>query len=129
MPWAGSAVALEAVEERLKRDVLKEAASYGGVLLAHEEVAPSHASAEHEAGGLVGVWLQVDEDSVKTVREVYEDFARQGWKVEYHRCVISGIGNFRSCSNYNLPRADLLHLPVYQSRPTDQSKTITLTPI
>jgi hypothetical protein len=85
MPWAGSAAALEAVEERLKRDVLKEAASYGGVLLAHEEVAPSHASAEHEAGGLVGVWLQVDEDSVKTVREVYEDFARQGWKVEYHR--------------------------------------------
>lgn len=88
LPWAGSAASLEAVEERLKRDVLKEAASYGGVLLAHEEVAQSNASAEHEAGGLVGVWLQVDEDSVKTVREVYEDFARDGWKVEYHRCVL-----------------------------------------
>jgi hypothetical protein len=82
LPWAGSAASLEAVEERLKRDVLKEAAAYGGVLLAHEEV---EASSERESSGLVGVWLQVDEDSVQTVREVYEGFAAQGWKVEYHR--------------------------------------------
>ncbi|KAL7413408.1 inositol hexakisphosphate-domain-containing protein [Mrakia frigida] len=84
LSWGGSAANLEQVEERLKNDVLREARSFGGVILGHEEVVGGAT-----VGEMIPTWIHVDEGSVKTVREIYGDVKKEGWLVDYHRIPIS----------------------------------------
>jgi hypothetical protein len=84
---------LEDIERRLKLDVLEEARKYGGMILTHEEIA---------GGEVIPTWMGVDEGSIKTPKEVYEDVAREGWRVEYWRIPIApdrpievGLGSYR----------------------------------
>ncbi|PWY97867.1 hypothetical protein BCV70DRAFT_202357 [Testicularia cyperi] len=71
---------LEAIELRLKQDILREAARYGGLLMVHEETAQ---------GKIEPTWIAVDEASVHTVREVWERVKAEGWRVDYHRIPIA----------------------------------------
>ncbi|RDB25649.1 Paladin [Hypsizygus marmoreus] len=77
---------LEAIETRLKNDIVQEATRYGGLILTHNEIA-----AESGEGAILPTWTAVDHDSgnVKTSREVWEHMKAQGWNVEYHRIPIS----------------------------------------
>ncbi|KAK4055018.1 hypothetical protein OIO90_003359 [Microbotryomycetes sp. JL221] len=69
---------LEGIENRLKQDILREAARYGGVILVQEEIRPEH---------IVSSWIAVD--SVRTVREVWEQVAADGYNVIYHRTPVT----------------------------------------
>lgn len=71
---------LEDIEARLKLDILDEARRYGGMILFHDEVS---------AGELVPTWQAVDENSVKTPKEVYDEIRKLGWRVDYHRIPIA----------------------------------------
>jgi hypothetical protein len=71
---------LEDIERRLKNDILDEARKYGGMILFHDEV---------ESGRLMPTWMSVDEQSIKTPREVWESVREAGWRVEYHRIPIA----------------------------------------
>jgi hypothetical protein len=71
---------LEDIERRLKLDILDEARRYGGLLLFHDEVSP---------GTLMPTWLAVDEQSIRTPREVWEDVSDEGWRVKYFRIPIA----------------------------------------
>lgn len=77
------AEALEAIEERLKQDILREASRFGGLVMVHEE------KGEGDEPKLKPMWISVDVDTVKTVREVFEDLRSQGWNCDYHRVPIS----------------------------------------
>jgi hypothetical protein len=67
---------LEDIERRLKIDILEESKRYGGLILCHDEV---------HGGELVPSWIAVDERSIKTPREIYDDIRGQGWKIDYWR--------------------------------------------
>lgn len=67
---------LEDIERRLKGDILEESKRYGGLILCHDEV---------QDGEIVPSWVAVDERSIKTPREIYEDIRGQGWKIDYWR--------------------------------------------
>ena len=82
LSWGGSAANLEQVEERLKNDVLREARSFGGVVLAHEEVVGGSVEGE-----MIPTWIHVDETNVKTARQIYEDVKAEGYLLDYHRSV------------------------------------------
>jgi protein-tyrosine phosphatase len=71
---------LEAIEERLKADILREAIRYGGLLMVHEE---------DEKGNLRPAWIIVGAEEVKTMREVWQDLKDAGWRCDYHRIPIS----------------------------------------
>ena len=68
---------LEAIEDRLKADVLNELRQYDGRLLLH---------IEQSDGSIVPVWQQVAEDDVKTLQEVMQGQAA-AHAFEYHRIV------------------------------------------
>lgn len=74
---------LEAIEMRLKQDVIREAARFGGLVMCHEEVGTS------DELRLKPTWISVDADTVKTVKEVFGDLRSQGWRCDYHRVPIS----------------------------------------
>lgn len=71
---------LEDIERRLKLDILEESRKFGGMILTHDEVSN---------GKLIPTWMSVDEASIRTPKEVYEDIRREGWRVEYHRIPIA----------------------------------------
>lgn len=71
---------LEAIESRLKQDILRESSKYGGLLMVHEETA---------TGQIEPTWIAVDEASVHTVREVWDRVKAEGWRVDYHRIPIA----------------------------------------
>lgn len=71
---------LESIEQRLKADILREAARYGGLLMVHEE---------DEEGRLKPAWVAVGPEEVKTVREVWDNILREGWRCDYHRIPIA----------------------------------------
>ncbi|KAF8802506.1 hypothetical protein BYT27DRAFT_7196707, partial [Phlegmacium glaucopus] len=75
---------LEAIENRLKNDILQEAIRYGGVVLTHNEVA-----ADSGDGAILPTWTAVDTGNVKTSRELWEFMKKSGWNVDYHRIPIS----------------------------------------
>ncbi|KAG8824150.1 hypothetical protein FRC17_009172 [Serendipita sp. 399] len=79
---ADSAEILEAVEQRLKEDILKEAANFGGLVLTHNEQ-------EDSDGIILPTWTAADAGTVKTSREVWESMKAEGWPVEYHRIPIT----------------------------------------
>jgi hypothetical protein len=71
---------LEDIERRLKLDILEEARKYGGMILTHEEVTD---------GEIIPIWMGVDEENVRTPKEIYEQVAREGWRVTYWRIPIA----------------------------------------
>jgi protein-tyrosine phosphatase len=75
---------LEAIEERLKNDILQESAKYGGLILTHNEL-----PAESGDGAVLPTWTHVDKVNVRTSRELWDELRTDGWNVEYHRIPIS----------------------------------------
>ncbi|KAJ3567855.1 hypothetical protein NP233_g6086 [Leucocoprinus birnbaumii] len=69
---------LEAIETRLKNDILQEAARFGGVVLTHNEVA----TATSGEGAILPTWTHVDTNNVKTCRELWEHMKSDGWNVD-----------------------------------------------
>jgi hypothetical protein len=69
---------LEAIENRMKNDILQEAARYGGVLLTHNEVA----SDSNGEGAILPTWTAVDSNNVKTSRDLWEHMKNEGWNVD-----------------------------------------------
>lgn len=70
---------LEGIEDRLKEDICREAARHQNMLLVHQE---------DSAGKVVPTWIFLENDSVLTVKEVYQRLISEGWKLEYHRVPI-----------------------------------------
>lgn len=75
---------LEAIEERLKNDILQESTKYGGLILTHNEL-----PAESGDGAVLPTWTHVDNVNVRTSRELWDEMRADGWNVEYHRIPIS----------------------------------------
>ncbi|KAJ7145106.1 inositol hexakisphosphate-domain-containing protein [Mycena crocata] len=75
---------LEAIENRMKNDILQEAARYGGLILTHNEM-----SADAGEGAILPTWTSVDTTNVKTSRELWGQMKEQGWNVDYHRIPIA----------------------------------------
>ncbi|KAG2100890.1 inositol hexakisphosphate-domain-containing protein [Suillus cothurnatus] len=68
---------LEAIEERLKNDILQESAKYGGLILTHNEL-----PAESGDGAVLPTWTHVDKVNVRTSRELWDELRADGWNVE-----------------------------------------------
>ena len=88
------AESLEQIERRLKQDIVKEAARYGGVVLVHEEcVASNHTtSSVDDPASLRGVSLVdtwVNADAVRTVRDMFEQVASTGYRLSYYRIPVT----------------------------------------
>ncbi|PFH53133.1 hypothetical protein AMATHDRAFT_138191 [Amanita thiersii Skay4041] len=75
---------LEAIELRLKNDILQEAARNGGVVLTHNEVGIGDGE-----GAILPTWTSVDNNNVKTSRELWALMKKEGWNVDYYRIPIS----------------------------------------
>ncbi|KAI6025906.1 inositol hexakisphosphate-domain-containing protein [Pisolithus orientalis] len=75
---------LEAIEIRLKNDILQEATKYGGLILTHNEL-----PTERGDGAILPTWTHVGETNVRTPRELWENMSLDGWNVEYHRIPIT----------------------------------------
>lgn len=75
---------LEAIELRLKNDILQEATRFGGLILTHNEIA-----SDSGEGAILPTWTAVDQNNVRTSRELWTQMKNQGWNVEYHRIPIS----------------------------------------
>ncbi|KAK0223506.1 inositol hexakisphosphate-domain-containing protein [Armillaria fumosa] len=75
---------LEAIELRLKNDILHEASRFGGLLLTHNEMATDSGE-----GAILPTWTAVDTNNVKTSRELWGFMKESGWNVDYHRIPIS----------------------------------------
>uniref|UniRef100_A0A7S3QUH6 Tyrosine specific protein phosphatases domain-containing protein n=1 Tax=Dunaliella tertiolecta TaxID=3047 RepID=A0A7S3QUH6_DUNTE len=86
MEYAGiDAARLEAMEERLKKDVLAEALRHGGhILVAHESFERGH------YGQLFDTWEEIDHpDAVQTPANVYSSLAHEGFAVKYVRVPVT----------------------------------------
>ncbi|KAJ7081810.1 inositol hexakisphosphate-domain-containing protein [Mycena belliarum] len=70
---------LEAIENRMKNDILQEATRFGGLVLTHNEMA-----ADIGEGAILPTWTSVDTSNVKTSRELWGEMKRQGWNVDTH---------------------------------------------
>lgn len=68
---------IEAIESRLKADILREAARYGGVILVQEEISTDQ---------ILNTWVAVD--AVRTVRELWEEVAKD-YNLVYHRIPVT----------------------------------------
>ncbi|KZT67481.1 hypothetical protein DAEQUDRAFT_729142 [Daedalea quercina L-15889] len=68
---------LEAIEQRLKTDILVEASKYGGLILTHNEIA-----SDAGEGAIVPTWTAVDSANVRTMCELMENMRTDGWNVE-----------------------------------------------
>ncbi|KAH9945040.1 inositol hexakisphosphate-domain-containing protein [Epithele typhae] len=75
---------LEDIERRLKNDILAESAKFGGLVLTHNEVA-----SDTGEGAILPTWTAVDQNNVRTQRELMEYMKKEGWNVEYHRYVVN----------------------------------------
>ncbi|KAG5504474.1 hypothetical protein JKF63_04926 [Porcisia hertigi] len=91
---------VELVEYELKRDVLKEAEQYDGKFLVHDEGSP---------GELVGVWVSANEETVKTLREIYDELLVKQFRCHMLRLPVTDeqspdIGDFDLLVGALLPR-------------------------
>ncbi|KAL1739376.1 inositol hexakisphosphate-domain-containing protein [Schizophyllum fasciatum] len=75
---------LEAIELRLKNDILQEATRYGGLVLTHNEMA-----SDSGEGAILPTWTAVDVNNVRTSRELWTQMKNQGWNVDYHRYTLT----------------------------------------
>ncbi|XP_028792052.1 paladin-like, partial [Neltuma alba] len=70
----------EQMEDRLKEDILLEAARYGNKILVTDELPDGH---------MVDQWEPVSCNSVKTPLEVYKELQMEGYLVDYERVPIT----------------------------------------
>ena len=70
---------VEDMEQRLKKDVLREVGKYNGIMVCGES----------EEGDLINSWEAVEPGDVQTPREVYEDFKTFGFDVHYFRIPVT----------------------------------------
>ncbi|KAF8628035.1 hypothetical protein AX15_004150 [Amanita polypyramis BW_CC] len=90
LPMSNRAQNLEAIELRLKDDILQEAARFGGMVLTHnEELFPKVSEVGDGEGAILPTWTFVDNNNVKTSRELWEYMKSEGWNVDYYRIPIS----------------------------------------
>ncbi|KAG7089324.1 hypothetical protein E1B28_011021 [Marasmius oreades] len=75
---------LEGIELRLKNDILQEAAKFGGLLLTHNEMA-----SDSGEGAILPTWTAVDNNNVRTQRELWTHMKQEGWNVDYYRIPIT----------------------------------------
>ncbi|KAJ7592850.1 inositol hexakisphosphate-domain-containing protein [Mycena floridula] len=75
---------LEAIENRMKQDILLEGTRFGGLVLTHNEMA-----AETGEGAILPTWTAVDNSNVKTSKELWGSLKDDGWNVDYYRIPIS----------------------------------------
>ncbi|KAI9061062.1 hypothetical protein FKP32DRAFT_1576534 [Trametes sanguinea] len=75
---------VEAMEESLKRDVVREVREGEGRILLHDEV-------EERPGvfSIIPIWEQVEEKDIMTPRDVYELMVKEGYKVDYDRVAVT----------------------------------------
>ncbi|KAF8577784.1 hypothetical protein K439DRAFT_1417887 [Ramaria rubella] len=78
---------LEDIEQRLKMDILSEAARFGGLILTHLETDVT-TKTEGE-GAIVPTWTEADTDTVLTLSELCTSLHDRGWNLQYHRIPIS----------------------------------------
>lgn len=71
---------VEQMEDRLKEDILTEAARYGHKILVTDELPD---------GQMVDQWESVSSNSVKTPLEVYQELQVEGYLVDYERVPIT----------------------------------------
>ncbi|KAF8825263.1 hypothetical protein HHX47_DHR7000589 [Lentinula edodes] len=89
LPMSDRAENLEAIELRLKNDILQEGARFGGLVLTHNEVAVNEVADVTGEGAILPTWTAVDANNVKTSRELWTSMKNNGWNVDYHRIPIS----------------------------------------
>ncbi|GAA6059315.1 hypothetical protein JCM10212_005895 [Sporobolomyces blumeae] len=77
---------LEEIEARLKQDVIREAARYGGLVLVHSED-PTPNSAAGTSSTITPTWVSAD--NVRTVRELFSQIREKGYNVVFHRTPVS----------------------------------------
>src|ERR1700710_1291527 len=67
---------VEAMEERFKKDVIREARMGDGRILLHDEV-------EERPGvfSIIPIWETVNEEDIMTPRDVFDLMAKEGFKV------------------------------------------------
>ncbi|GAA5990599.1 hypothetical protein JCM11641_007799 [Rhodosporidiobolus odoratus] len=73
---------LEEIESRLKQDIIRESARYGGLILVHSESLTS--------GALQPTWISTDD--LLTIRELFSslrDSSNGGYNVTYHRTPVA----------------------------------------
>ncbi|KAH9928428.1 inositol hexakisphosphate-domain-containing protein [Amylocystis lapponica] len=75
---------LEAIELRLKDDILVESNKFGGLILTHNEIA-----SDAGEGAVLPTWTAVDTANVRTTRELMEGMRESGWNVEVRAIPIS----------------------------------------
>ncbi|KAJ7649811.1 inositol hexakisphosphate-domain-containing protein [Roridomyces roridus] len=75
---------LEAIEVRMKNDILQEAQRHGGLILTHNEMA-----SDSGEGAILPTWTSVDTSNVKTSKELWSQMKDAGWNVDYHRIPIA----------------------------------------
>jgi len=75
---------VEAMEENMRKDVLKEVRVGGGRILLHDEV-------EDRPGvfTIVPIWEHVEESDIMTPQQVFESAVKEGYKVSYGRVAIT----------------------------------------
>ncbi|KNF00354.1 hypothetical protein PSTG_06525 [Puccinia striiformis f. sp. tritici PST-78] len=69
---------IDAIELRLKLDIIKESQKYGGLILVHDETVE---------GDILPTWITADD--VKTTREMWEGVKSEGYHVDYYRIPIA----------------------------------------
>lgn len=69
---------IEAIESRLKLDIVKESLRYGGLILVHDETVEED---------ILPTWITADD--VKTPREIWQAVKSEGYHVEYYRIPIA----------------------------------------
>ncbi|KAL7279008.1 hypothetical protein ACG7TL_006840 [Trametes sanguinea] len=75
---------VEAMEESLKRDVLREVREGEGRILLHDEV-----EERPSVFSIIPIWEQVEEKDIMTPRDVYELMVKEGYKVDYDRVAVT----------------------------------------
>ncbi|KAH9593330.1 hypothetical protein LSM04_000660 [Trypanosoma melophagium] len=90
---------VELVESHLLTDVLREAECHDGMCLVSDEGNP---------GELVGIWEPATTETVKTVRQIYNDLAAQGFRVALLRLPVTdeqspGVEDFDALVTALLP--------------------------
>ncbi|RPD74988.1 hypothetical protein L226DRAFT_508637 [Lentinus tigrinus ALCF2SS1-7] len=75
---------VEAMEDNLKRDVIREVRAGEGRILLHDEV-------EERPGvfKIIPIWEQVEEKDIMTPRDVYNMMVQEGYKVDYGRVAVT----------------------------------------
>jgi len=75
---------VETMEERFKKDVLRELRQGNGRILLHDEV-------EDRPGvfSIIPIWETVSEDDILTPRDVFILMAKEGYKIDYDRVAIT----------------------------------------